>query len=275
MKVRKPAQAGRFYPDNPVDLCQMIQDFIDKARVDAEVEHPVGLVAPHAGYTFSGLTAAHAYKQLQGKRYETVIVIAPSHYASFPGGSIFDGDCYETPLGTVPLDLAMVDKLRNKTEIFTHCPPAHREEHALEVHLPFLQMVFEEFRLVPIIISDQSYANCERIAQAVSTMLADFRKQKTVIIASSDLYHGGSYQKCKEYDSVLADALEQFNPKKFIQGIEEETYMACGYGPIATAMLISQELGAKKARILHRTNSYDAHPVNQSYVVGYLAAAFF
>jgi AmmeMemoRadiSam system protein B len=275
MKVRKPAQAGRFYPDNPVDLCQMVQDFVDKARVDAAVEHPIGLVAPHAGYSFSGFTAAHAYKQLQGKHYETVIVIAPSHYAAFPGASIFDGDCYETPLGTIPLDLDMLEKLRKRKDLFTCNPAAHREEHSLEVHLPFLQMVLDEMKLVPILISDQSYENCKAVAKSILEMLGDFRKQKTIIVASSDLYHGGSYEKCKEHDALLANALEEFDAEKFLGGVQEAAYMACGHGPIATTMLISRGLGAKKARILYRTNSYDAYPVNDSYVVGYLAAAFY
>jgi AmmeMemoRadiSam system protein B len=275
MKVRKPAQAGRFYPDNPVDLCQTIQDLIDKARIDAEVEHPVGLVSPHAGYIFSGLTAAHAYKLLQGKRYETAIVIAPYHgHESFAGGSIFEGEAYETPLGAVPYDTEVVAKLRKK-DIFTYFAPAHRGEHSLEVQLPFLQMVMDDCKIVPIIVSNQSYQNCQAVAKAVLEVLGDLRKQMTVVVASSDLYHGGSYDQCKEYDAALADALEEFNPKKFAKGIEEQAYAACGCGPIVTAMLISQGLGAKKTKILHRTNSFDAHPVNDSYIVGYLAAAFF
>ena len=122
------------------------------------------------------------------------------------------------------------------------------------------------------------------IVDALSTFVIDgtlvkvlsaSKKDRTVVIASSDLYHGGSYDECKTRDAQLASALEKFNASVFMEGIEQGKYMACGAGPIAVVMLTSQGLGAKNLKILHRTNSYDANPVNDSYVVGYLAAVYY
>ncbi len=273
--IRKAAHAGSFYPASPTDLCQMIQNFCDKAHIETSVTHPIGLVVPHAGYVFSGQTAAYAYKQLQDKGYERIVVIAPSHRCAFPGVSIYDGEAYETPLGTVPIDQETVSALRQTSSLFGFHSRTHKDEHSLEVQLPFLQMILDKFLLVPIVLADQSLANCRDVAATLVKVLSASNMKRTVVVASSDLYHGESYDECKARDAQLATALEKFDVNVFMEEIEQEKYMACGAGPMAVTMLTAKALGATNIKILHRINSYDANPVNDSYVVGYLAAVYY
>jgi len=227
--IRKAAHAGSFYPANPTDLCQMVQDFCDKAHIESTVTHPIGLVVPHAGYIFSGQTAAYAYKQLQDKGYERVVVIAPSHRWAFPGASIYDGEAYETPLGTVPIDRETVSALRQTSSLFGFHSHTHRDEHSLEVQLPFLQMILDKFLLVPIVLADQSLANCKDVAATLVKVLSASNRERTVVVASSDLYHGESYDECKARDAQLATALEKFDVNVFMEEIERGIHGLWGW----------------------------------------------
>jgi AmmeMemoRadiSam system protein B len=165
--------------------------------------------------------------------------------------------------------------LRQTSSLFGFHSHTHRDEHSLEVQLPFLQMILDKFVLVPIVMADQSLANAKDIAAALVKVLSLSNKERTVVVASSDLYHGGSYEECKARDGQLAAAVGKFNAELFMEGIEQDKYMACGAGPIAVIMLTAKGLGATEVKILHRTNSYDANPINDSYVVGYLSAVYY
>ncbi|MFH0794470.1 MAG: AmmeMemoRadiSam system protein B, partial [bacterium] len=275
--VRQPAQAGRFYPGSAKELRKTVEELIAKAKAPGEAARPIGLVSPHAGYIFSGATAAHAYQTLAGKGIERVVVLAPSHYAHCPGASIFDGRAYRMPMGEIPLDQDLIALLRaDRPDLFIFEPEADEEEHSLEVQLPFLQAVLGEgWKLTPVIISKQSWGNCREIGEALGRAIAKSgAAEKTVVVASSDLYHGSSYKECKKSDQKIAEAVERFEPERLVAGNERGEFMACGAGPIAATMVASRALGATRARVLAQTNSYDAHPVNDSYIVGYLAAVF-
>jgi len=275
--VRKPAQAGRFYPSGAKELRRTVEELIAKAETPGDAARPIGLVSPHAGYTFSGATAAHAYKILARRGIERVVVVAPSHYVHFPGASIFEGRAYRMPLGEIALDQDLIAALRaDRPDLFIFEPEADEEEHSLEVQLPFLQVVLgENWKLTPVIVSKQSWGNCREIGEALGRAIAKSGEaEKTVVVASSDLYHGSNYKECKKSDEKIAEAVEKFDPERLVSGNERGEFMACGAGPIAATMVASRALGARKARILAQTNSYDAHPVNDSYIVGYLAAVF-
>jgi AmmeMemoRadiSam system protein B len=231
----------------------------------------MALVVPHAGYRFSGPTAAQAYRLLRGRHFDRVIVIAPSHYARFPGASVFDGDSFETPLGLVELDRPFVEDLLRQRALFHYYPAAEEREHALEVQLPFLQRVLTDFRLVPILISDQSYDNVSRVAQALRETMHRHRG-KTLVVASSDLYHGPNHHYALAQSREAATALERLDPEAFLDGIEAGEYQACGAGPIGAAMMLALAEGARKASVVHLTTSYEVYPVRDDYVVGYMSA---
>lgn len=273
--VRPAVNAGRygFYPSDPVELRQLLERFFARAVVPTEID-PIALVSPHAGYIYSGPTAAHAYKLLIGRTIERAIVLAPSHYAAFPGASIFPGRAFATPLGDVPLDRKFIEELLGNHGHFDFYPDAERREHSLEVQLPFLQYVLKQFELVPIVMYDRSLSNCKRIANSLIETMAKYPKA-TIIVASSDLYHGPGAERAYRESENTARAIASLDPVDFATGIESGEYMACGAGPITTAMLLARALGAEKGTVLSLSTSYDAHPMSEDYVVGYTAVAYY
>jgi AmmeMemoRadiSam system protein B len=273
-EVRPAVNAGRygFYPSDPDELRALLARFFESADVPAGLE-PLALVAPHAGYVYSGQTAAHAYKLLCGKTIERAIVMAPSHYAAFPGASIFPGRAFATPLGKVPIDRKFVARLMEGRSIFNFYPEAERREHALEVQLPFLQYALGSFELVPLVIYDRSLTNCRHIAAAISEAL-ESDARSTIVVASSDLYHGPGASRALRASTVTAEAIATLDPVEFASGIESGIYMACGAGPITAAMFVAKALGATGGAVLDITTSYEVYPVSEDYVVGYTAVAY-
>ncbi|MCX7048058.1 MAG: AmmeMemoRadiSam system protein B [Candidatus Sumerlaeota bacterium] len=275
---REPVQAGRFYPADSLELREMAEGFMRAARLEAMERPAMGLVSPHAGYVFSGSTAGWSYRQIQGRPYRRVVVVAPSHYAIVNGASIFSGNAYRTPLGRIPMDEAVVGALRKRTDVFQCVPEAHRQEHSLEVQLPFLQTALGEWALVPIIVSGSTDDDWRKVADAISEALAKAGArlgEDTLIVASSDLYHGPSAQACERSDTVIAAELEQFDPERLARRARDREIQACGAGPIAIMMKVVRSAGAQQVRVLHRTNSAKERGGEADYVVGYLSAAAF
>ena len=274
-KVRPAVQTGRFYPDDREELRSTVRSLLDKAPRAELGACPRGLMAPHAGYIFSGATAACAYRQIEGMEAQRVIVAGPSHHAHFPGGSIYDGRAFETPLGQVEVDVDLAEALRAQAPIFRHAPQAHAPEHSIEVQLPFLQMTLKGFRLLPILISDQGEENCLALAEALLGVLESRPPVSTLFVASSDLYHGYDYEECGVQDHRFEQALLSFEPRRLLREALAGGCMACGAGPVAAVMELSRQVGATQAQILRRTNSRDAQPMaGSSYIVGYAAAVF-
>lgn len=273
-EIRPPVNAGRygFYPSDPAELEAMIARFFAEAVVPNDID-PIALVSPHAGYVYSGQTAAHAYKLLVGRRYERVVVMAPSHYAAFPGGSIFPGRAFATPLGEIPIDRAFVERLMEVSQDFDYYPDAERREHALEVQLPFLQYALGEFQLVPIVMFDRSLSHCRRLARTLTQTL-ELEPSATMFVASSDLYHGPGARRAHLISEATAAAIASLDPVGLATGIESGEYQACGAGPILTVMLVASALGATRGSVLALTTSYDVHPMSEDYVVGYTSIAF-
>ena len=165
--VRPSAVAGQFYPADPDLLRKEIDDYLDGVDLDRSGLDIVALVAPHAGYIYSGPVAAFAYRQLAGATYDTVAVIAPSHRLSFGYSSVFGGRSYETPLGEVPVDLETAELLERYGKGLVKVGDEghlHNGEHSLEVQLPFLQVVLGKFRLVPVVMGSQSREIADALA---------------------------------------------------------------------------------------------------------------
>jgi len=272
--VREPAVAGQFYPGNPSDLEGMIQHFLDNSKIETGGT-VIGLICPHAGYPYSGFTAAHGYKLLQGKDIKTVVIIGPSHHAYFDGISVYPSGKWKTPLGEVPIDEEIVKKLEKENPKIDYFPEAHTHEHSVEVQVPFLQVVLKEFKIVPIVMGAQTEENIDILANALYKVLKG--RDDVVLIASSDLYHGYSYQQAKDMDSVVIDYIKKYNPDGLFQFIEEmerqRIAVACGGGPVAAVMKAAKMLGAEKSVILHTTTSADVVGNYSGYVVGYVSAA--
>jgi len=271
-EIREPAVAGMFYPDQPDVLSRDVKQYIEKAqkgKVEGEI---VAFVSPHAGYMYSGQVAAYAYKLIEGKTFETVVVVVPSHRALFKGASLYDRGGYQTPLGIVPVDVALSKKMMEKRKEIQFIPEAHAEEHSLEVQLPFLQVVLKTFKLIPIVMEPYwSWETCQSLATAIAETV---KGKNVLLIASSDLSHYHSYQKAVELDKVVLNHIERFDPEGLNRDLGQGRCEACGGGPIISIMLAAKALGANKGKVLKYLNSGDVTG-DRSRVVGYAAGVFY
>ncbi len=268
-KIRESVIAGSWYPGNAETLRAEIRRYLDQAQVAQPKGEVMGLIAPHAGYIYSGSVAAYAYKLLEGSRFERALIIAPSHRAYFKGASVYNLGGYRTPLGVVPLDTEIVNALLSHSDFIRYVPEADAQEHALEIQLPFLQTVLRNFRLTPIIMGDQSYEDCEKLAGIIASVCGESR---VLLVASSDLSHYHPYNEAKRLDQIVIDRVNAFDPQGLSKSIKSGECEACGAGPMMTIMLAAQKLGANKATVLHYANSGDVTGDTRG-VVGYLAAA--
>lgn len=275
--VREPEVAGMFYPGDSTELSQMIEQYLAKTEktVDGEI---LGLVSPHAGYVYSGPVAAWSYKQVEGKSYDVVVVVAPSHFEYFSGSSVYSGKYYQTPLGNIPVaeelakELAASDS-RIKLSDAGHDPGRNGQaEHSLEVQLPFLQSTLGDFQLLPIVMAEQTMANTEHLGDALVKVL---KGKKALIVASSDLSHYHSYDDAYKLDETLIDFFADFEFKKILEGCEARKIEACGYGPIAVMMYTCSKLGYNKTKVLKYATSGDVPVGEKSQVVGYLSGAVY
>jgi MEMO1 family protein len=270
-KIRKAAWAGQFYASDPVQLKSQIKEYLECSAPSKNIAGPLGLIVPHAGYAYSGQTAAAGYVYLQEKNYKTVVIIAPSHAAFFKGISIYDGTSYETPLGTISVDEKIAKLISEQSELLRLSDDGHkstddRPEHALEVQLPFLQTVLKDFNIVPIVFHDYSIKNCQTLGQAIASVCA---KEDTIVVASSDLYHGYSYKECQRKDNMTLESIQKMDAKEFLNGTHSEMYQACGAGPIASLMKVMKEWGANQIDIIAQTNSADVSGQIGDWTVGY------
>lgn len=265
--IRKPAVAGFFYPGNPDELTSELNEFLSRAA-SPDVKEPGGIIVPHAGYTYSGLTAAYAYSLLEGRSYDTVIVLSPSHREYFSGISIYEGDAYETPLGVIEVDQEKADALMDGSSVIERGSMGHHAEHALEVQLPFLQRALTSFRIVPVVMGDQH----RRYIELLADRLAEVIDNKTLLVASSDLSHFHSKAEAHQLDSRIADAVENFDPEALMQRLESGAAEACGGGLMAALMIACREAGFDKSTLLHRSDSGEVTG-DTGEVVGYLSAA--
>lgn len=270
-EIRPPAVAGMFYEREPVRLKKAIENYLNQAhppKIEGEI---IGLVSPHAGYFYSAKTAAYGYKLVKGKKYNSVVVISPSHYEYFRGISIYNGIAYQTPLGTISIDSELRDELKDYNNIIEFSKRGHGREHALEVQLPFLQLVLEDFKLLPIVMGDQS----KEFVYSLAEILAEVLKNKNVLlVASSDLSHYFSHDVANSLDSRIEHLINKFDDETLIDELEEEKVQACGGGPIVTVMKTSKLLGANKSKVLYRNDSSEASG-DKHQVVGYLSAVFY
>ena len=276
-KVRHAAVAGSFYPADPKVLSAMIDDLLAKVTVPQITDPILAVVAPHAGYEYSGPVAAYTYAQLKGHKYTRVVVIAPSHHVAFDFTSIYDGDAYATPLGNVPVDKAFAQKLVKMSSTMKlssqgHDPTSAGGEHAVEVQLPWLQKVLGNFEVVPIVMGDQSYES----SRALGVALAKLIKKEggdTLVLASSDLSHYHTYDDAVTIDHKTLNALQAWDYFSMSRNFQARVWEACGGAPIVAAMIYAERMGANQARVLKYENSGDVTG-DHSRVVGYSADVF-
>jgi len=268
-KVREPAVAGAFYPGTEEALRAAVTAMLEKAEppvVDGKV---LALISPHAGYMYSGAVAAEAYKLIAGKSFDAVVVVAPSHHVFFSGSSIYRQGPYRTPLGLIEVDKDLAEAMASAEPSIKFKPEAHQREHSLEVQLPFLQIAVPDLKIVPIVMADQSYENCERLAAAIAGAV---RGKEVLLVASSDLSHFHTYDEAVGMDQVIIDNVLNYDCESLARDLGTRKTEACGGGPMIAVMLAAKQLGATRAVKLAYANSGDVTG-DKSSVVGYLSAA--
>jgi hypothetical protein len=273
--VRKPTVAGQFYTADPAALKKEILGYLDAARPPALGDQTIAIVSPHAGYQYSGHVAAYGYKLVAGRAYDAVVVISPSHREYFSHSAVFPGAAYRTPLGDIPVDVELAKLIVSKSDLVRfdakgHESPAFQQnEHALEVQLPFLQVALGDFKLVPIVMGDQSAPVAEALGKALGEAL---RGRNVLIVASTDLSHFHDDEKARELDGDFQKRLALFDPAELLKALASRSVEACGGGPVVSAMIAARSLGATKCVVLKYANSGDVTG-DRSSVVGYLSAA--
>lgn len=272
-RVREPAVSGLFYPNDPKTLRRMVEEFLDNVHLNYDPGEVIGLISPHAGYVYSGIVAAYGFRSVMGKDYDTVVLIGPSHRSYFRGVSVFMDGYYKTPLGLVEIDESLARRLLEVGRGFvTEDPGPHLHEHSLEVQIPFLQVIFDKIKIVPILMGVQERRTWRELA-SIFAKLPDDSGKRLLFIASTDLSHYYPYEKAKAIDSVVLRNIEEFNIERTEEDFENERFEACGGGAMIAVMLSAKMLGAKRGIVLKYATSGDTSG-DKSSVVGYLSAAF-
>lgn len=269
-QFRPSSAAGYFYPGDKNKLNEQINSLFRSVKSDKPIEHISGLVAPHAGYIYSGLTAAYAYNTIKEKKYNNVIILSPSHREYFAGNSVYNGDGYSTPFGNVEVNKELVQELINNSKTIFKGLEGHREEHGIEVHLPFLQFMLPDFKIVPVVMGDQSKVFIDELAERIAGIIDD----QTLIVASSDLSHFYPRYLANELDSVVEKRISDYDYDGLYNDLEHKKCEACGGGPIVAMMKSLDILNKKNSLVLHRSDSGETSgDINE--VVGYLSAAIY
>jgi AmmeMemoRadiSam system protein B len=267
--IRESAVAGMFYPLDPSVLEREVDALLKRVQAKPIKGELCGLISPHAGYVYSGFTAANGYKLLEGKSITTVVIIAPSHREYFRGVSVFSGYAYRTPLGILEVDEEMRSELLDEGGVITASLAGHRDEHAVEVQLPFLQKVLRDFKILPIVMGDQRKEFCVLLGEKLAGVL---KRKSALIIASSDLSHYYPYDIACRLDQIVIDDVRDFDEEKLLKDLETQRAEACGGGPVAAMLIAAKKLGANIVDTLHYCNSGDVTG-DKDGVVGYLSAA--
>lgn len=258
-KVRPAAVSGQFYPDDANDLNSTIQIFLSKAKPGPA---PKALIAPHAGYVYSGAIAASVYARLAtaSSSIKRVVLLGPSHRVGFQGIAASTADFFATPLGQIPLDQNALVALKDLPFV-GFLDDAHKAEHSLEVHLPFLQTVLKDFTLVPLVVGD---ASPDQVAQVLDKL---WGSDETLIVVSSDLSHFHDYLTAQHIDNETKNAIESYDYDQ-LSGDK-----ACGYHPVSGLLKIAQQKNLKVETVDVRNSGDTASSKDR--VVGYGAWAFY
>jgi hypothetical protein len=270
-EIRRSVIAGSWYPGSASALASKIDELmaaVDEGPLKGELK---GLISPHAGYSYSGGVAAYAYKQLEGKGYPTVAVVSPVHQHYGGRYLVTSKKYYETPFGLVEVDTDLVRKLDGEVGLTFLEQDA---EHSLEIQLPFLQHTLGDFKLLPVMMGEQSLGACKQLSAALTKVL---RESQVLLIASSDLAHLHDYDEVVHHDRHVQRLVNDFDPERLASSLARNEAQACGGGPIVTVMLTAKDRGANRAKVLKYTNSGDVTGVRTpgQYTVGYLAGAIY
>lgn len=275
---RRPAVAGTFYPGSRDELIQYLEKLFSSNRAESQKGQIVALIAPHAGYIYSGEVAAAAYIQLQqDKPFDNVFLIGSSHHTTFDGASIYNIGNYSTPLGLARVNIPLANKLiADNPAVFKSIPEAHINEHSLEVQVPFLQYLYgEKLQIIPIVLGTQRQGTIEKIAAA----LKPYFGSNNLFVISTDFSHYPDYKSACIVDKATADAILKNSPTAFMEALEKNEQQnihnlatsICGWSSMLALLNITGNNPAIRYHAVKYMNSGDVTYGDKNRVVGYHA----
>ncbi len=251
-RIRPPAVAGHFYPDDAGDLVAVVDECL--AGVPDEARRCRGAIAPHAGLVYSGACAGHVFGRLAIPR--TVVVIAPNHTGRCrsPGASLWRAGAFDTPLGAVPIDEVFAAALEDACDLVAHDPVAHRDEHAIEVELPFLRRRASDAAIVPLVLAWDDWARSERLAAALANVVRAAERD-VLLVASSDMTHYEPAAGAERKDRQALAAIQALDGRGLLEACRRERISMCGRAPAAVVVEAARRLGATQAEVVDYRHS--------------------
>lgn len=262
--VRKAAVSGQFYPATKSSLLKQIEEFVDKG---SEKTDSLGAIMPHAGYVYSGLVAGQTASSFLSK--DTYILIGPNHTGFGKPFSIMIEGIWDSPLGEVKIDSSLAAAILKESKFLEEDSLAHTHEHSIEVEIPFLQYFKTDFKIVPIMVSQAELKIYREIARGIAKAVGEFAdKNKTMIIASSDMTHYEPQEAAHYKDKIALDAILKLDEEELFNKVRELDISMCGYAPTVIMLAAAKLLGANKAKLIKYQTSGDVSG-DYSAVVGY------
>ena len=247
--IRRSAVAGSFYAGTPDRLRLQVEDLLPQG---AAREPAIGVVAPHAGYVYSGRVAAAVYARVEFP--ETVVILGPNHTGLGAGAAIMTYGQWETPLGEVRIDSALGKAILANSSVLEEDHRGHLREHSIEVQLPFLQYADRPFAFVPICLFSHEYGACQDVGQAVARAILESGKP-ALVVASTDMSHYIPREEAALKDRKAIDAILSLDPERLHQVVRREGISMCGFHPTTAMLVAAKALGATQAELVMYTDS--------------------
>lgn len=250
--TRPAAVAGQFYPADPLELAQLVHRSLE--GVPREVRRAPAAVVPHAGLVYSGACAARVFGRLHLPA--VVVILAPDHTGKGARGvaALWPRGAFETPLGRVPIAEDLAHRLASACDLVLTDPVAHQSEHAIEVELPFLQVLAPQAAIVPLVLAWDDWDRSARLAAALAT-LAGWGREPILLLASSDLTHYESLEAARHKDRLALEAVERLDGRGLLETCRRERITMCGRIPAAVVCEAARRLGATRGDVVDYRHS--------------------
>ncbi len=275
-----------FYPDNARELRALIDQSFSNQRfgpgkiltstpsVNRQHRKTYGILSPHAGYVYSGAVAANGFYEVASVNFRDVIMVGPNHYGIGSWVAAMKDGIWETPLGGVQVNSQIAEEIRRRSNSLDFDDYAHSRDHCLEVQLPFLQYIKQDFRIVPVVLVSQNRDTAVDLGNAISQTIIEMDTlDSTLLLASSDFTHYEPNSEAHKKDGELIKTILSLDVNRFYTVLERMNISACGYGAIATMMVAAKNLGATRGELLKYATSGDVTG-DVSAVVGYSSIVF-
>jgi len=258
---RSPAVAGRFYPARKEELLSELSSYLKPAQQ----KQALGIISPHAGYMFSGRIAGETFAQVEVP--ELVVLLGPNHYGVGTPLALWEGEGWTTPLGTIRIDASGCQRIRELCPLVSSDSAAHRQEHSLEVQVPFIQALNPDAQLLPIAVGVVTLSQLRELGRAIATLIEE-HQQQVLIVASSDMTHFETAESASRKDHLALDHVLKLDPEGLFRTVRDQQISMCGVLPVVTMLYALHDLGATHATLVDYSNSGEITGDYQD-VVGY------